>query len=75
MLEPVLDAGQPEERLGFQRGLRMGEHLLTTNLVSDKTRASNFPVWILRLDLSKTFDVIDWGALRKLFMLRASPHK
>ena len=41
----------------------MEEHLLTANLVVDKSRASNVPLWILSLDLSKAFDRIDWGAL------------
>ena len=62
-IEPVLDTGQPEEQLGFRRGRRMEEHLLTANLVVHKSRASNVPVWILSLDLSKAFDRIDWGAL------------
>ena len=62
-IEPVLDIGQPEEQLGFRRGRRMEEHLLTTNLVVDKSRASNVSLWILSLDLSKAFDRIDWGAL------------
>ena len=62
-IEPVLDIGQPEEQLGFRRGRRMEKHLLTANLVVDKSRASNVPLWILSLDLSKAFDRIDWGAL------------
>ena len=41
----------------------MEKHLLTANLVIDKTRASNVPLWILSLDLSKAFDTADWGAL------------
>ena len=35
-IAPVLDSGQPEEQLGFRRGRRMEEHLLTADLVVDK---------------------------------------
>ena len=62
-IEPVLDIGQPEEQLGFRRGRRMEEHLLTANLVVDKSFAANVLLWILSVDLSKAFDRIDWGAL------------
>ena len=41
----------------------MEEHLLTANLVIDKSRDSNIPLWILRLDLSRALDSADWGAL------------
>ena len=41
----------------------MEEHLLTANLVVDKSRDSNIPLWILRLDLSEAFASVDWGAL------------
>ena len=44
-VEATLDAGQPEEQHGFRAGRRIEEHLLTTNLVLDKTLALDVPVW------------------------------
>ena len=65
-LEPALDAGQPEEQLGFRRGHRMEEHLLTANLAIDRTRASYVPLWIL--NFGKTGEHCG-----KLPVLKASP--
>ena len=62
-IEPCLGSHQPEEQHGFLAGRRLEEHLLTANLFLDKTLAANIPVRILRLDLSKAFDRVDWGAL------------
>ena len=39
---------------------RIEEHLLTTNLVFDKTLLLDVPVWIVSLDLSKAFDKVKW---------------
>ena len=41
----------------------MEEHLLTANLIIDKSFACNLPIWITSLDLSKAFDRVDWDAL------------
>ena len=39
---------------------RIEEHLLTKNLVLDKTLSLDVPVWIVSLDLSKAFDKVKW---------------
>ena len=62
-IEATLDAGQPEEQHGFRAGRRIEEHLLTKNLVLDKTHALDVPVWIVSLDLSKAFDKVKWENL------------
>ena len=66
-IETTLEAGQPEEQHGFRAGRRIEEHLLTTNLVLDKTVALDMPLWIVSLDLSKAFDKVKlenlWEAL------------
>ena len=64
-LEHLLEAGQPEEQHGFRAHRRIEEHLLTANLLIDKTLASGIPIWIISLDLSKAFDRVDWQALWK----------
>ena len=62
-IEETLEAGQPEEQHGFRAQRRIEEHLLTTNLVLDKTLALDVPVWIVSLDLSKAFDKVKWENL------------
>ena len=62
-MEDSLQATQPEEQHGFRQGRRIEEHLLTANVCLQKTLAANAPLWIIRLDLSKAFDKIDWNAL------------
>ena len=60
-IEKQLDKTQPEEQHGFRAKYRIEEHLLTANLVIDKTVATGKPVWIVNLDLSKAF--VHWGSL------------
>ena len=62
-VEHFLEAGQPEEQHGFRPGRRLEEHLVTANLMLDKTDAVRIPVWIISLDLSKAFDRVHWPAL------------
>ena len=38
----------------FRSGRRIEEHLLSANMVIDKTLLANVPLWLLSLDLTKT---------------------
>ena len=62
-IEATLEAGQPEEQHGFRAQRRIEDHLLTTNLVLDKTLALDVPVWNVSLDLSRAFDKVKWENL------------
>ena len=62
-VEDCLDAAQPEEQHGFRRGRRLEEHLLTANLVLDKSLAVGMPIWVISVDFSKAFDRVLWPAL------------
>ena len=62
-IEEPLEHAQPEEQHGFRTKRRIEEHLLSANMVIDKTLLANKPLWILSLDLSKAFDRVDWDAL------------
>ncbi|CAE7381448.1 unnamed protein product [Symbiodinium sp. CCMP2592] len=62
-VESVLDANQPEEQHGFRKGRRIEEHLLTVNIMLDKTVAANIPLWVSSVDFSKAFDRVSWTAL------------
>ena len=62
-VEEVLESKQPEEQHGFRPGRNLEEHLLTANLLLDKTAAAGITVWIVSLDLSKAFDRIHWPTL------------
>ena len=50
-VEQSLESFQPKAQHGFRSGRRMEEHVLTTNLILDKSRAAGLPVWILSLKL------------------------
>ena len=73
-IEATLDAHQPEEQHGFRKGRRVEEHLLTANLIIDKSSACNLRMWIINLDLSKA--ALLRSASRQLPSPRsaASPH-
>jgi len=74
-IEAPLEQWQPEEQHGFRKNRRMEEHLLTANMVIDKTLLANTPLWIVSLDLSKTFDRVDWKSLWEALRLHGvSPH-
>ena len=64
-IEETLEQHQPEEQHGFRSGRRIEEHLLTANMVIDKTLLANVPLWIVSLDLSKAFDRVNWDSLWK----------
>ena len=56
----VLEAKQLEEQHGFRPSRRLEEHLLTANLLLEKTAAAGITVWVVGLDLSKAFDRVHW---------------
>ena len=62
-VEPALDIHQLQEQHRFRKGHRIEEHLLTANLVVDKLLAINTPIWIITLELSRTFDRVSWDKL------------
>ena len=62
-VEPCLEAAQPEEQHGFRSGRRIEEHLVTTNLVIDKSWSVNMPIWMVSVDLSKALDRVHWPSL------------
>ena len=73
--EAPLEHCQPEEQHGFRSKRGIEEHLLTANMVSDKTLLRNTPLWIVSLDLSKAFDRVDWRSLWEALRLHGvSPH-
>ena len=71
--EHLLEGGQPEEQPGFRPGRRLEEHLVTANLLLDKTDAVGIPVWIISLDLSKAFDRVHWPALWRALVEEGIP--
>ena len=64
-IEETLEQHQPEEQHGSRSGRRIEEHLLTANMVIDKTLLAKVPLWIASLDLSKAFDRVNWDSLWK----------
>ena len=62
-VEPFLEAAQPEEQHGFRSGRRIDEHLVTANLVIDKSWSVNMPIWMISLDLSRAFDRVHWPSV------------
>ena len=65
-IEEPLEHLQPEEKHGFTRNRRIEEHLLTANMVIDKTWLANTPLWIVNLDLSTVFECVDWKSSWKV---------
>ena len=60
-IEDTLETSQPEEQHGFRAKKRIEEHLLTFNVILDKTLEMDQPLWIITLDLSKAFHRVNWG--------------
>ena len=63
-MDPNLDNQQRKEQDEF-RAHKLEEHLdlVTANVIIDKLSWINKPIWIVSLNLSKTFDRINWDAL------------
>ena len=64
-IEGTLETNQPEEQHGFRSKRRLEEHLLTFNVILDKTLEMDQPLLIISLDLSKAFDRVNWESLWK----------
>lgn len=62
-IEPSLEACGPEEKHVFRPHHRLEKYLATAGVVVDKLLSVNVPVWIVSLDLPKTFDWIEWAKL------------
>ena len=62
-IEGTLETSQPEEQRGFRSKRRIQEHLLTFNVILDKTLEMDQALWIISLDLSKAFDRVNWESL------------
>ena len=62
-IEHTLEDQQPEEQHGFRAGRRLEEHIISANIIMQKTWAIGRPVWIASLDLSKAFDRLAWTPL------------
>ena len=62
-IEDTLETSQPEEQHGFRSKKRIEEHLLTFNVILDKTLEMDQPLWLISLDLSKAFDRVNWESL------------
>ena len=74
-IEDTLETNQPEEQHGFRSNRRIEEHLLTLNVILDKTLEMDQPLWIISLDLSKAFDRVNWESLwQAVGDHGASPH-
>ena len=44
-IEDTLEHAQPEEQHGFRSGRRLEEHVVTANIVFQKTLAVGIPIW------------------------------
>ena len=62
-IEDTLEWNQPEEQHGFRSNRRIEEHLLTLNVILDKTLEMDQPLWIISLALPKAFDRVYWESL------------
>ena len=62
-MEQVLDAEQREKEHSFRAGRRPEEHVLSANILWDKTETTGLPGWNISLDLSNAFDRVHWPAL------------
>ena len=61
--QPLLDAQQSSEQVGFTKGLSTEDAFLTVESLTEKCIEWGIPSWFVSIDLSKAFDRIDHHAL------------
>ena len=62
-IEDTLETNHPQDQHGFRSNEHIEKHLLTFNVILDKTLEMDQPLWIITLDLSKAFDRVNWESL------------
>ena len=55
-LLPIMDAQQSEKQAGFRKGIRIEDSLMIFESVISRCTEFNLSLWVVRLDLKKTFD-------------------
>lgn len=62
-LQPILDAHQSKDQVGFRQGASVVDAFVTYETVCGKTLEWNVPLFTASLDLKKAFDRVEYKAL------------
>jgi hypothetical protein len=67
-INPILSRTLPTKQLGFLKGCQIFDAIGTTQECLHNIKKKNSPSLILKLDLKKTFDCIDWDFIRLILI-------
>ena len=62
-LQPILSAQQASEQMGFMPNRSVDDALVVVESMIGKSLESDFPLWIVSVDLRQAFDRIEYNAL------------
>jgi mannosylglycoprotein endo-beta-mannosidase len=67
-LKPFLEKGLSAEQLGFLKGRRIQDAIATAHECIHSIKQKNLKALIMKIDLKKAFDCIDWDFLRLILL-------
>jgi hypothetical protein len=67
-LKPFLEKGLSAEQLGFLKGRRIQDAIATAHECIHSIKQKNLKALIMKIDLKKAFDCIDWAFLRLILL-------
>jgi hypothetical protein len=67
-MKPILERSLSAEQLGFLKGRRIQDAIATAHECMHSIKQKNLKALIMKIDLKKAFDCIDWAFLRLILL-------